>query len=280
MAKKKEEYPIAIMTCIHRRHAVTRGFMLHRHYLEEELGHRIPLGFAYTEDEDLENIADLVTDYDKFIQVENFPISEKHNKMLEAALDIKTDKFLHVGSNDLVSPEYVKKAIESDADWAGVSEMFIYSYARNKSIKISYRNGIRCLGSGRLMSRCMINAAGIGYEYEMTNRPYYGHKKGDKVFIPDGLVEKLESRSLIARTGKKVRKPCLWLAKLNKGLDNYSDSVLHDAGYRQEVWNDEFEHPQIVGLASGEDLTPFDRHNGQETDVDFFDFISPDLTIE
>lgn len=282
MAKKGEKKrKLVLMTCIHGRHNITSAFFIQRAYLEEELKMEIPIAFAYTEDEDLENLLSqqLVRNYDKYKQTDNYPLSEKHNVMLDRALEYNSEKVMHVGSNDLVSAEYVQMALESDYEWVGVNEMYVHSLSRNRSIHMRYGTGKRLLGSGRVFSSKLLKSASTGLEYRVR-RPYYNLRAGDVTHIPDAVADKLLERSVIERTTKKARKTCLWFKKINRGLDNASDEVIASLGYKQVNVSQDFDEPQIAGLSSGEDLTPFDRHRGAEVSPEFLVKIAPEIDFE
>ncbi len=274
-------HKLAIITAIQGRRATTSAFFIQRDYLEEKLGLELPICFSYSIKEDLENLEDqgLVKPYDVYEAMPNFPVSEKFNTALKVALKTEAKKFLLLGSNDLASLEYLQHALKTKNDWEGTSDIFVYSYARKKSKLATYSNAGKLWGSGRIMSRKMLEAAGKGFEYRFR-RPYYNIPKHEVRFVPDSLAEGLLKRSQMERSEKKVRRVCLWFGDINKGLDNASHEALVKAGYKLVNNSPKFEGPQIVALATGQDLTPFDRLRGQEfIGTEYMELICPEVEL-
>lgn len=275
---------IRIATCVEGRQNITEGFLMQIEYLREATGMELPLSIAASEDKDI----DLITGHPAWkescsiVQTPNDPLSEKHNKMLQCAMREKDwDVLIHLGSDDLMSAEYVTKISELEIEpntVYGVNEMYFYNAASLQMMRFKYK-GVTMLGAGRVLPRKVLEQT-KGKRYKFR-RPYYGHKVGGEQYLPEGITKKIKERSLATKVEGSKGKYVLWVDNRNSGLDNASGRVLTELGVNHKQINHLFDKPQIIDIKTHESLTPWSRLTGQvfttQQADDVFAEISPIL---
>lgn len=278
---------IRIMTCVEGRLDIVAGFLMQIEYLREKSGFALPLTIAASEDEDI----DFITEHSAWnescgiIQTPNNPLSEKHNKMLQGAMREKDwDILIHLGSDDLVSLEYILKASELEIEpntIYGVNELYFYNAAQMRMKRFTY-SGIRLIGAGRIFPRKVLEATkGKKVKYR---RPYFGWLSGEEQYVPDALLKTLLERSVAEPVSRSKKKHTLWTDKKNSGLDNASSRILDEMGIKQVNISEEFDFPQIIDIKTHQSITPWQRITAptltEKQAQDVFDRITPTLTFE
>lgn len=253
---------IRIITCVEGRQNIVAGFLMQIEYLREKTGLELPLTIAASEDEDIELITGSKAwdDACSVVQTPNNPLSEKHNKMLQGAMREKDwDVLLHLGSDDLVSAEYITHVANMEIEpntIYGVDTIYFYNAAQMKMRKFAYQ-GSRLIGAGRVFPRKVLELTkGKRYKYR---RPYYGWLAGEEQYIPKGLQKKVVERSVAEPIAKSKGKHVLWLDKRNNGLDNASGRVLAKLGVKEVNIGAEFNKPQLLDIKTRESITPWER---------------------
>lgn len=253
---------IRIITCIHGRHEVVRCFFWQLEYLRKETKLPLPITVAYSDDEDFEVIKDFLTEKCEAVKTPNNPLSEKHNQMLRTAARRKDwNCLIHLGSDDLMSAEYVIKVSELKLDTAvyGVNELYFYNLPAD-TLKIYKYEGVKLLGAGRIFPRSVINLL-KGKRYKFR-RPYYGILTKADQYIPYAMQNLIEQRHLAEKVEGSNDLICLWMGHKNSGLDNESTRVLRACGIPEVNIGEYFEHPQMVDLKTRANITPWERITG------------------
>ena len=279
---------IRLMTCVQGRKEITLAFLWHLAYLRKETGLELPITIAVSDEDDYDLIMEdktLLTEKCNVIKTPNNPVSEKHNQMLRAAYrEPDWDAVIHVGSDDLMTVEYVKHVAEMKLDQNtvyGIKTMLFYNVVQDKLRKFTYK-GVRQLGAGRVFPRKVIDKT-RGKKL-LFRRPWYGWLIGETQNIPDPLVTILLERSSATVETKSKRLPTLWAGKKDSGLDNDSMKVLDAIEVDYVNLDEVFDEPQIVDLKTREGITPWERiggYNYPQNDVDkHMNRISPDVTFK
>lgn len=253
---------IRIITAVHGRQEVVQAFFWQLEYLRKETGLKLPITVAYSDDEDLNVIQEYLTDDCEAIKTPNKPLSEKHNQMLRAASRKKGWKcLLHLGSDDLVSAEYIRviAGLKLDHKVYGVNDLYFYNLP-TKTLKRFEYSGLNIVGCGRVFPRSVVNAL-KGDKYKFR-RPYYGLLVGDEQYIPKGMQALIEGRHIAEKVEGSNSLHCLWVGKKNSGLDNESNRILSACDIPRVNIGHYFDGPQIVDLKSRDNITPWERITG------------------
>lgn len=252
---------IRVITAVHGRQEVVSAFFWQLEYLRAETGLKLPITVAYSDDEDLEHISEHLTEHCEAVKTPNEPLSEKHNQMLRSAARVKDwDCLLHLGSDDLVSLDYIRFISEMKLEHKvyGISELYFYNLP-TKTLRIFKYEGISVVGAGRVFPRSVVDVLkGTKYQFR---RPYYGLLVGETQYIPKDMQSLIEERTLAERVPSKSLY-CLWVGKKNNGLDHESNRVLSACGIPRVDISGNFESPQIVDLKSRDNITPWERIQG------------------
>lgn len=95
-----------------------------------------------------------------YVESENFPISNKHNKGLEKAKELNAKGVVLMGSDDLVSDsyfEFIEQFSEQTSELIGLKDLYFYS---TKTKKLGYWKGYTStsttVGAGRYFSRAIL----------------------------------------------------------------------------------------------------------------------------
>ena len=256
---------IRVITCVQGREALTKAFIWQLQHIRAELGIDLPLSVAVSEEEDKQLIEEVgLTDKCNLVVTPNSPLSEKHNKVLQSAMREKDwDLLLHLGSDDIVSVEYVKALLEMEIEENtiyGVREIYFYNPAQEKMKKFAYI-GDRLIGAGRVFPRQVLELT-KGKKWVYT-RPYYGMVEGSEQYIPDGMTAKIKERKLANLDTRSKAKHVLWVGRKNSGLDQESGRVLRELGVKEVCIENLFNKPQIIDIKlRGENITPWERIGG------------------
>jgi hypothetical protein len=97
------------------------------------------------------------------VECENFPVSDKHNCGLNYALEYEWDYLFQMGSNNLLSTEYVKELakgmLSNTYDMIGTDTLFNVLEDRKNMTIFQVRRPHSCIGVGRMISRKSIESA-------------------------------------------------------------------------------------------------------------------------
>jgi hypothetical protein len=93
----------------------------------------------------------------KYIECKNFPVSNKHNKLVESLRDVDFDYAVILGSDNLVSKNFTEKMeqvlTEKKPDFLQLKGLYFYN---QKTKKTTYYNGFT--GVGRCFSKNVLEA--------------------------------------------------------------------------------------------------------------------------
>ena len=277
MAKKgrKPTYRLRIFAAFHGREYVTRLFINHIKWLREQSDLPLPITAVCSDEADWLLLNDLLdAPGDKLVQAPNYPVSQKHNIGMQALLSHATETHvLHLGSDDLISLEFLERIHAERPDYAGLNGCHFADLKTHKAVFYKYyRNDI--IGAGRVMSIEMLRQT-IGSVY-ICRRPYYGWKVRDEVHIPDRLADAFCKRGVLMPSMSDEAKRCaMWPGAIDKGLDNLSNSTLRDLGFTPEIWEAEADRVDLVDLKSFENITSFERisHQSDAVAVDYTELV-------
>lgn len=253
---------IRIITAVHGRQEVVSAFFWQLEYLRKETGFNLPVTVSYSDDDDFVHLEQYLTDDCEAIKTPNKPLSEKHNQLLRAASRKKGWKCLmHLGSDDLVSAEYIRvvAGLKLEHKVYGVNELYFFNLPTKTLRKFEYL-GLNIVGAGRVFPRSVVNAL-KGEKYRFR-RPYYGLLVRDEQYVPKGMQGLIEGRTIAEKVEGSKSLHCLWLGKKNSGLDNESNRVLSACGIPRVNIGHYFDGPQIVDLKSRDNITPWERITG------------------
>lgn len=93
----------------------------------------------------------------KWVYAHNKPLGRKHNIGLDKALELEWDYCINVGSDDIVSPQFIpfiQPLIDRRVDFFGLND--IYFYGDHKLYYYRYPGRYTPFGAGRVTSRRMI----------------------------------------------------------------------------------------------------------------------------
>ena len=95
-----------------------------------------------------------------YVESENFPVSNKHNKGLEKAKELNAKGVILMGSDDIVSDsyfEFIEQFSEQTSELIGLKDLYFYS---TNSKKLGYWKGYTStsttVGAGRYFSRAIL----------------------------------------------------------------------------------------------------------------------------
>lgn len=96
-----------------------------------------------------------------YIEVENSPLSNKHNAMLVKAKELDVDGVVLMGSDDMVSDSYfdwIYSLSKDEKHIQGLKDIYFYSVA-SKTLHYwhGYRNKTQSAGAGRFFSRWVLD---------------------------------------------------------------------------------------------------------------------------
>lgn len=246
-----------IMACVHKRQAETKMFVKQINYLAEHSKKELGLTLVCSTDKDYKYLTDElgVSESSVFKHV-NKPLSRKHNLMLEKAMREDWDCLIHVGSDDLISLEYLKTVEKLDLvepKFFALNEIY---FTELKSGKIKRFKSDK-IGAGRVFSRKLIERECRALKV-VFNRPYYAHQRGEEAYIPYALKEKIiHERGAAEEIDGADNKYILWFAKKDNGLDNESNRVLSEAGIKPVPLY--FKAPQLIDVKGPDSLTSWYR---------------------
>jgi hypothetical protein len=93
-----------------------------------------------------------------YVECENFPVSNKHNKALEKAKELNAKGVILMGSDDFVSDsyfEFIEQFNEQTSELIGLKDLYFYS---TKTKRLGYWKGYTSttVGAGRYFSRAIL----------------------------------------------------------------------------------------------------------------------------
>jgi hypothetical protein len=95
-----------------------------------------------------------------YIEVPNFPISNKHNSMLVVAQHLQVDGVVLMGSDDFVSDSFwtnIYKFTPTETNVKGLSDLYFYSVESKKiGYFKGYKNTTQSVGAGRFFSKFVL----------------------------------------------------------------------------------------------------------------------------
>ncbi len=248
------------MACVHGRHKELEMFVKQYNYLKESADKPLGLTLVCSTTEDYEYLTGKLEVPEESVHRHiNEPLSRKHNLMLGRAMQSDWDGLIHLGSDDLVSREYLQKAERLDLQkpcFYALEELYFYQHKTGKIKRFASGK----IGAGRVFSRELLlqETAAVKVTFQ---RPYYAHDRGETAYLPSALIDKVvherKAAAIVDEGIKQSTKYILWLAKKNQGLDNESNRVLREAGYEPEVLT--FNYPQLIDVKSTDSITSWER---------------------
>ena len=190
------------------------------------------------------------------VKCDNFPVSEKHNKMLNLAMGgAEWTHILHLGSDNFITKLYLKKimqAARSGHDIIGTPELSVIRPNVQKAIHFKYiNNKLKVLGAGRLFSRKVLENT-ISYPHKCT-RTYYSFRTGDIVNVPKGLKTGIPLKQISDVKQDYI----LWPHAANNGLDLQSMALLENYAETHVI---SFPEPQVLDVkVNDENITQWAR---------------------
>lgn len=271
---KQDTFSLRVFACFHGRQYITELFFDHLKWLRRESGHALPITAVASCDQDVEHISGLLEPTDQLVVAKNNPVSQKHNDGMTALLASATESHvLHLGSDDLISLEFLERIHTEQPDYAGLNGCHFADLKTNKAVFYRYyRSDI--IGAGRVMSVEMLRQT-MGSVY-ICRRPYYGWKVREEVHIPDRLADAFCKRGVLMPSMSDAAKRCaMWPGAIDKGLDNLSNATLRDLGFTPEIWQAEADRVDLVDLKSFENITSFERisHQSDAVAVDYSELV-------
>lgn len=156
---------LVAITAMHGRHALSRAWAEHTAQLFDRVYVSITEG-----DELLGSICDDAGFF--VIQVPNNPLAGKFNAAMSAAMGDGMTRAMILGSDDFVSPAWVKAAREEEGDYLYPYQSGVMDAATQKAYvihKVSLSGALRH-GAGRVVSRKLVEGVGGELWPAMSNR--------------------------------------------------------------------------------------------------------------
>ena len=97
-----------------------------------------------------------------YIEIDNFPVSNKHNSLLVKAKQLNVDGVVLLGSDDMVSDSYIEfiyKQSKDEFNIIGLRDIFFYETRGKKSGHwLGYGSSNQSVGAGRFFSKRILEA--------------------------------------------------------------------------------------------------------------------------
>lgn len=148
---------LALIIAVYKRHDLERIVLNNFKRQSEKFGFEIII--AGSEGEVSKELANGC----HYVEVDNFPLSNKHNSMLEVAKKLEVDGVVLMGSDDIVNDAFwsnIYKFKSTDKDVKGLTDLYFYS-TKSKQIGyfVGYKNSTQTAGAGRFFSKYVLEKA-------------------------------------------------------------------------------------------------------------------------
>lgn len=258
----KNQIHIAVMMAVHGRIELTLQSIFHIEELILDLTGKLPEVFTACSTDDEER--ELKDAGCTVVKCDNFPVSEKHNQMLNLAMGgAEWTHILHLGSDNFVTKLYLKKIIQAAKDGhaiIGTPNLSVIRPNQKRAVHFSYINGPNgIMGAGRLFSRELLNKT-MAYEHKCT-RHFYSFRKGDIGVLPEGFSGPFD------QIDDKPIRYILWPFEANIGLDTMSQRVLSQHKTTHAI---HFKEPQVLDVKVNDtNITKWEHLYDPKREVDY-----------
>lgn len=138
-----------------------------------------------------------------YIEVENSPLSNKHNALIKKAKSLNVDGVVLMGSDDLVSDAYwdwIYSQNMSDKDLLGLKDFYFYS-TKTKLLSYwsGYQSGKQLAGAGRLFTKTVLD-------------------KMDWKLWDDNLIKGLDTNCSMRLNNKGIKERSVTMKEINAFL--------------------------------------------------------------
>lgn len=200
---------------------------------------------------------------------ENFPVGNKMNEGLAAAMEMEWDYLLQLGSDDLLTDaaaDLICKSIEAGISFFGFDQLYFVD-ALTKKMKLSKYDMV--FGAGRCISREIIEEAALLYPVVQVKGevgPGGSFRSGALHYVkkPNGNQRK---------QGKK--EVYLWDAERNSGLDTSSEArIMKNAKKMPHIIR--LPTPGVIDIKSHVNIHSFDALPGEIVD---FQVLTPEMRL-
>ncbi len=143
---------LAIIISIWQRHDLTK--IVFDYYRELTKGYDIEIIIAGSEGEESAALAEGFN----YIEVPNYPLSEKNNALLEKAKGLNVDGVILLGSDDFIDRNILDfyYTLENKKNVVGFRDIYFYSTHTGKLAYFSYKEH-RTIGAGRFYSKYVLD---------------------------------------------------------------------------------------------------------------------------
>jgi hypothetical protein len=158
---------IAIITTLWKRHDLTKIMLNYYKEVAKPMGYELICAGSEGD------ISRELADGWHYIETENYPVSEKHNKLLEKAKELKVDGVVLIGSDDLLCENVLKfyqKLSAKEANVIGFKGIYFYE---TENENLYYWEGLpfkQTVGAGRFFSKKILKAVNYRLWNESRNR--------------------------------------------------------------------------------------------------------------
>ncbi len=163
---------IIILTCAYQRPAIFKIFLDNYAFLRKTLKNKVDLEMivAGSEEDDTawdEHCFEIVKNYEGVVWLEhpNAPVGKKWNYTLEAVSKMYFYALLILGSDDLLTPEFILKGIsvlEEGYNFTGVKDMYVLNSEDGEMVfwegYAAARKGVS-IGAGRMLTKELVEVA-------------------------------------------------------------------------------------------------------------------------
>lgn len=136
-----------------------------------------------------------------YIETVNFPVSNKHNAMLEKAKELNVDGVVLMGSDDMVCDNYwkfINTFTSKEIDVVGLKDLYFYStLSKCLGYWSGFSNGKQTVGAGRFFSRYILDSM----DWKLWND---GLNKGLDTNCTNRLLSKGISEKMFSMEESKV----------------------------------------------------------------------------
>lgn len=99
-----------------------------------------------------------------YIEVKNYPVSDKHNQLIQKAKELKADGVVLMGSDDIVNDnfwEHIYSLSETESDVVGFKDIYFYdNFEKKLGYWEGYNNKNQTIGAGRFFSKEVLTKMG------------------------------------------------------------------------------------------------------------------------
>lgn len=146
---------LALITAIWKRHDLEK-ITINR-LIEQSKKHGFEVIIAGSEGDVSQNLAKGC----HYVEIDNFPVSNKHNALLTKAKELDVDGVILIGSDCLLSNgfwTYAKKLKKDETKVVGLTDAYFYdTISKQMGHWKGYKNGTQSVGSGRFFSKAILD---------------------------------------------------------------------------------------------------------------------------